>query len=160
MNLEITKEDAVKAHENAKNSGKKLLENLFGKKVFVKDIKERVKTLDDAIEILGEDDKDVIDYRRMQSMGLQPHILGNQELIIITKALNEGWKADWHNGIWDKWFNYFNMSSSSSGRFSFDDSVVRDSVSDCGSRLCFKSKELAQYAATQFLDIYQKTFTI
>ncbi len=125
-----------------------------------KDIRERVKTVTHAVEILGYEDTDVKDYFAMVSAGLQDHILGNQELVIIAKALNEGWTPDWHNVKWDKWFNWFNTSSSSSGRFSFFGSDDRDSSSNCGSRLCFKSKELAQYAATQFLDIYQKTFTI
>ena len=125
-----------------------------------KDIKERVKTVGDAIEILGENDVDVKAYWEMQSAGLQDHILGNQELVIIAKALNEGWTPDWHNDEFDKWINWFNMSSSASGRFSFGGSDDLHSGSGCGSRLCFKSKELAQYAASQFLDIYRKTFTI
>ncbi len=125
-----------------------------------KDIKERVKTLDDAISALGASDKDVVDYRVMQSLGLQDHVLGNQELVIITKALNEGWVPDWGNGEWDKWFNWFYGGSSSSGRFSFLSSDNLRSTSTCGSRLCFKSKDLAEYAANQFFDTYKKTFTI
>lgn len=125
-----------------------------------KDIKERVKTVGDAIAILGENDVDVKDYLEMRFAGLQDHIIGNQELVIITKALNEGWTPDWTNRKFDKWYNWFNMSSSASGRFSFYCSVFRLSCSLCGSRLCFKSKELAEYAANQFFDIYRKTFTI
>lgn len=125
-----------------------------------KDIKERVKTLDDAIALLGDSDEDVIDYKAMISSCMQSHIKANQELVIITKALNEGWTPDWHNDEWDKWFNWFYNSSSSSGRFSFNDSGNRGSHSTCGSRLCFKSSELADYAAKQFLDTYKRAFTI
>jgi hypothetical protein len=131
-----------------------------------KDIKERVKTIDDAIAILGASDKDVVDYRVMQSLGLQDHILGNQELVIIIKALNEGWIPNWSNGKWDKWFPWFDFntdnekSSSSPGRFSFHGSDLQLSDSDCGSRLCLKSKELSDYAGKQFLDIYKKVYTI
>ena len=127
-----------------------------------KDIKERVKTIDDAILILGYDDDDVVNYRKMQSLGLHDHILGNQELVLIVKALNEGWKPDWTNGKYDKWFPWFNMDnacSSSSGRFSFNYSVSWHSHSNVGSRLCFKSSDLAKYAGTQFLEIYRKVYT-
>ncbi len=162
--LTIKTENALKAYTEANLKGKNLLENLFGKKIFLKDIKDRVKTLADAIDLLGAADEDVIDYHKMVIAGVSEHILGNQQLIIIAKALNEGWVPDWSNGKWDKWFPWFwlnnDSGSSSASRFSFCYSANRDSLSDCGSRLCFKSKELADYAASQFIDIYQKTFII
>ena len=158
--LEITKEAAVKAHNGASPKGKTLLENLFGKKVFQLDIKERVKSIDDAVKELGDNDPEVIEYLKLEATGISGHILYTQMLVVIIKALNEDWTPDWHNGEWDKWVNWFYLSSSSSGRFSFVGSGGRDSVSDCGSRLCFKSKDLAQYAAKQFIDIYEKAFTI
>ena len=37
--LEITRQAAIKAHDEASTKGKTLLENLFGKRVFQKDIK-------------------------------------------------------------------------------------------------------------------------
>ncbi|WP_185249030.1 hypothetical protein [Chryseobacterium bernardetii] len=158
--LEITKEAALKAHNEATIKGKTLLENLFGKKVFQLDIKERVKSIDDALKELGDNDPEVIQYLKLEAAGISGHILYTQMLVVIIKALNEDWIPDWQNENWDKWYNWFNMSSSSSGRFSFYGSFNRDSFSYCGSRLCFKSKELAQYAAKQFIDIYEKAFTI
>jgi hypothetical protein len=53
--LEITRQAAIKAHDEASTKGKTLLENLFGKRVFQKDIKERIKTFDDVIRELGDD---------------------------------------------------------------------------------------------------------
>ncbi|MDM1557083.1 hypothetical protein HX126_21235 [Chryseobacterium indologenes] len=158
--LEITKEAALKAHNEATIKGKTLLENLFGKKVFQLDIKERVKSIDDALKELGDNDPEVIQYLKLEAAGISGHILYTQMLVVIIKALNEDWIPDWQNENWDKWYNWFNMSSSSSGRFSFTYSALRRSYSYCGSRLCFKSKELAQYAAKQFIDIYEKAFTI
>lgn len=133
--VQITEDAVLKAHSEATTKGKSLLENLFSGSVFKKDIKERVKSIDDACNVLGDNDKDVIDYRSMQALNLQDHVLGSQELIIITKALNEGWTPDWDNGQWDKWFNWFYNSLSSSGRFSFYSSDDRNSYSVCGSRL-------------------------
>ena len=157
--LEITKEAAIKAHDEASSKGKTLLENLFGKRVFQKDITEHVKSVEDAIKELGNDDVEVIHLNRMKSIGLQNHIIGNQELIIIAKALNEGWQPNWKNDNQYKYFPWFDMdNSSSAGRFSFLDSDNRSSYSDVGSRLCFKSRELANYAGKQFEDIYRKVF--
>ncbi len=159
--LEITKEAAIKAHDEASTKGKTLLENLFGKRVFQKDITERVKSIEDAIRELGNNDVEVIQLNRMKSIGLQNHIIGNQELIVIAKALNEGWQPDWQNDNEYKYFPWFDMdNSSSAGRFSFHASGLRHSLSAVGSRLCFKSKDLATYAGTQFLDIYKDFFTV
>ena len=158
--LEITKEAAVKAHSEASTKGKTLLENLFGKNVFLKDVQDRIMSIDDAVQELGEDDPEVQELFKLQEAGITSHVLYTQMLVVITKALNEGWTPDWSNGNWDKWFNWFNMSSSSAGRFSFHSSVNRNSGSHCGSRLCFKSRELAEYAAKQFLQVYEKSFII
>ena len=83
------------------------------------------------------------------------------KLKLIAEALNEGWTPDWSNGEWDKWHPWFKMDdSSSAGRFSFYGAGNLHSVSIVGSRLCFKSKDLATYAGTQFLDIYKDFFTV
>ena len=155
--LEITKEAAVKAHDEASTKGKTLLENLFGKRVFQKDIKQRVTSLDDALRELG---KNKLDFEA-SCVGLSEDEVAYKMLKVIAEALNEGWTPDWSNGEWDKWYPWFKMDdSSSAGRFSFGVSVNLASVSHVGSRLCFKSKDLATYAGTQFLDIYKDFFTI
>lgn len=156
--LEIKKEAAIKAHDEASSKGKTLLENLFGKKVFQKDIKERIKTFDDVIRELGDDPEE---FKNAISIMDEPDEIAYVKLKLIAKALNEGWTPDWSNGEWDKWFPWFKMdASSSAGRFSFFVADNRHSISVVGSRLCFKSKDLAEYAGTQFLDIYKDFFTI
>lgn len=129
-------------------------------KAIVEDIKDRVKTVEDACKILGEEDSEVISHKILIESKVAEHIIANQALVVVIKALNEGWVPDWENGKYDKWINWFNLSSSSSGRFSFYDSAEWLSVSNVGSRLCFRSKELADYAAEQFLYLYEKAFTI
>ena len=125
-----------------------------------KDIKERIKSIDDACKELGENDEEVMELFKLQEAGITSHILYTQMLVVIAKALNEGWKPDWTNGEWDKYFPWFTMGSPSGVGFSYDDCVLWCSLSDVGSRLCFKSSELAKYAGKQFLDIYKKSFTI
>ena len=156
--LEITRQAAIKAHDEASTKGKTLLENLFGKRVFQKDIKERIKTFDDVIRELGDDPEE---FKNAISIMEEPDEIAYVKLKLIAKALNEGWTPDWSNGEWDKWYPWFNMNdSSSAGRFSFGDAVFQASTSVVGSRLCFKSEELATYAGTQFLDIYKDFFTV
>ncbi|MGV4413848.1 hypothetical protein [Chryseobacterium sp. T1] len=125
------------------------------------DIKEKVKSFEDACSILGiqpiTPDFSFLEEKEQRAQ------LAHFKLVIITKALNEGWTPDWDNGKWDKWFPWFwfnDNSSSSSGRFSFGFSGYRYSDSYCGSRLCFKSSELADYAAEQFFDLYRDYYVI
>ncbi|MFB0967262.1 MAG: hypothetical protein QMB15_07400 [Cloacibacterium sp.] len=156
--LEITRQAAIKAHDEASTKGKTLLENLFGKRVFQKDIKERIKTFDDVIRELGDDPEE---FKNAISIMEEPDEIAYVKLKLIAKALNEGWTPDWSNGEWDKWYPWFKMDdSSSAGRFSFLGADNRYSGSGVGSRLCFKSKDLATYAGTQFLDIYKDFFTV
>lgn len=125
------------------------------------DIREVVKTFEDAFKLLKSEDQEIINFKKLENAGIKGHILENQKLIIIAKALNEGWVPDWSNGEWDIWFPWFNMDDEgSSGRFSFFRSDDRRSASYVGSRLCFKSSDLAEYAAKQFISLYKKVFTI
>ena len=156
--LEIKRKAVIKAHNEASTKGKTLLENLFGKRVFQKNIKERIKTFDDVIRELGDDPEE---FKNAISIMEEPDEIAYVKLKLIAKALNEGWTPDWSNGEWDKWYPWFKMgASSSAGRFSFHASGNRCSASSVGSRLCFASEALATYAGTQFLDIYKDFFTL
>lgn len=123
------------------------------------DITAQVKSLDDAIALLGENDADVKDYKSLISLfNLTHHLVAQQAIIIITKALNEGWVADWNNYDEWKYFSWFYMGGSRG--FRCDDYVRWSSVSGVGSRLCFKSRELAVYAGNQFTDLYKQFMLI
>ena len=73
---------------------------------------------------------------------------------VITEALNEGWKADWDNSDENKYHPYFIMSPSS---FAFDGSYCDDAYAfaGSGSRLCYKTRGLAEYSAKKFIDIWK-----
>ena len=156
--LKIKKEAALKAHKNAKPSIKKALEDLFGKKTFLKEITERIKTPEDAIAELGESDIAVIDYRKLLKAGVSDHILNGQLAVVIVKALNEGWEPNWDDSYEYKYFPWFYLSGGSSG-FRFFDSDYWDTASYVGSRLWLKSSDLAKYAGEQFTEVY-KNFMI
>ncbi|MDV3537912.1 hypothetical protein CMU94_02095 [Elizabethkingia anophelis] len=118
-------------------------------------IKDRIKTLDDVYNYHGIDKEEY--YRRFKSCSEDE--IAYIHLKLITSALNEGWEPDWGNGEYDKWVNWFNMPSEN-GRFSFCRSGYQLSFSFCAARLCFKSKDLAEYAAKQFLEVYEKYMVI
>jgi hypothetical protein len=131
-----------------------------GEITFVKlpeDIKERVKTIDDAKAILGSDDLEVRILNILEKeMSTDNHVINYQRLVVIAKALNEGWQPDWQNCKWDKWYAWFEMGSSSGSGFAFDSADGRNAFSHAGSRLCFKSRELAEYAGKQFFENYKQ----
>ena len=120
---------------------------------------EKVKSFEDACKLL--DITPSVPVVTGIPEKYQKPLIANYQLMVIAEALNEGWTPDWSNGEWDKWYPWFNMNdSSSAGRFSFDAAVDRASRSFVGSRLCFKSEALADYAGTQFLELYRELFVI
>ena len=123
------------------------------------DIKDKVKSFEDACKVL--DITPSVPVVTGIPEKYQKPLIANYQLMVIAEALNEGWTPDWSNGEWDKWYPWFNMdNSSSAGRFSFYVADFRLSLSSFGSRLCFKSEELAEYAGTQFLELYRELFVI
>lgn len=95
-NLTISRENAIAAYDNTNDAGRKLLENLFGKEVFTKDITERVKTFEDACKVLGSKHPYVEQYVATEAAFRGEEKTGDfisyLKLRIITAALNEGWK--------------------------------------------------------------------
>jgi len=120
-----------------------------------KDIFERVQSLQDAINELGEDDEEVKFLRFLEPIGKETHVYGRQEAVVIAKALNEGWLADYTNSNQSKYEARFYYDSSAGG-FVFDDHDCWNSTAVVGSRLCFHSSELAKYFGNQFIEIHRK----
>lgn len=120
-------------------------------------ITDRVKTFEDAINLLGDKVSPnvsvLLAYNGVDNAMIAARAAA--ELSIIAEALNEGWKPDWDNSNQYKYWPWFDMRSSGSG-FSFYVYGCDFSGSRAGSRLCFKSRELAEYAAKQFTDIYKQ----
>lgn len=83
-------------------------------------------------------------------------VLAHYQLIIISEALNEGWVPDWNDDDQPKYFPWFYLE----GGFRFLGVYDHYQTSDVSSRLCFKSREIAQYAGKTFQDLYEKYFVI
>lgn len=175
-NIQIQQENVLNAYKNASDEQKELLEHLFGREVFKPvDVKERIKTFADAAKAVGIEDPE--EWESGYS-DVEPDILAYFKLRIITKALNEGWEPKFIPGEY-RWAPYFllytkeeieKMNAKTRARVVFrssynayayggvscayagnDSAYVNASV---GSRLAFKSEELAEYAGKQFTEIY------
>ena len=179
--ITIKKENILNAYNQASGNLKSLLENMFGRELFQpKDIKERVKTFDDALAILGNDNQAVIDYYAVADKTCTEDILAFAKLRVIAEALNEGWKPTFRKGE-DRYYPWFYTYSKSEfdklemyerkrcrvvGRggyiafahygLVYASAVFASSYSYTydGSRLAFKTKELAAYCGEQFTDIW------
>nr|DAZ04151.1 MAG TPA: hypothetical protein [Caudoviricetes sp.] len=149
--LQLSEQKARELYRSGSKELKTVLEESFGKDFFSQDVTERVKTYLDACHELG---REPLDEKKLLELGLTEHDIAYQKLAIVTEALNEGWKADWDNSDENKYYPYFIMSPSS---FAFCGSgyVNACAFAGSGSRLCYKTRELAEYSAKQFIDIWK-----
>ena len=181
--ISIQKENVLNAYKQASKEQKALLENMFGKDVFnPKDIIERVKTFEDACEVLGEEHQYVKAYREWMRISYADckDITAYLKLRIICAALNDGWKPTNSDGEcrYYPWFYIYTKKEYEKlnkdekkkcrvvGRQSYDayafggvvfsslNISTSSSYSYHGSRLVFNTRELAEYCEKQFIDIW------
>lgn len=112
-----------------------------------------IKSFDDACAKLGLDTTDkplvlLIPEEFKQSL------TAVYKLMIIYKAINNGWVPDWGKSSQYKYYPWFWVLPSGSG---FSDSAYYCAYAstDVGSRLCTDTSEKAQYMAEQFKAEYQ-----
>lgn len=117
-------------------------------------ITDRIKTFEDACKETGIFPTELTVTGTGITDDHMKGIAAFHKLTIIAKALNEGWKPDWKNSSEYKYYPYFDMENG----FVFVDFGCSRQRSLVGSRLCFKSSELATYAGKQFLDLYKELF--
>ena len=147
-------------------------------------VMERVKTFDDACYELGETHPlvqalNLFEKNMGENANSMPDVLAYLRLRIVVAALNEGWTPDWNDKQQRKWYPWFyiyseeeynNLSEEDKcrvvGRASFSayaygglvcsysSSVSTYSYTYYGSRLAFKSKELAKYCGEQFGELW------
>ena len=117
-----------------------------------KDITERVKTYADACAVLGEEP---IDEEELTENGFTKDEIAYRKLKTIAKALNEGWVADFSDSTTYKYWPWFVYDGALAGLSCANANVTPSLTSaDVGSRLCFKTRKLAAYAGTQFIELY------
>lgn len=145
-------------------------------------ITERVKTFDDAVRELGEDHPHVNAYRAcsetLDSPEYDRDLLAYLKIRIVVTALNEGWEPKFTEDEYRyaPWFYLYtqeeidklddedrgrvvgrsdhNANASAGVAYSYSDYASSGSFTFHGGRLCFKNRELAEYAGKQFIDIW------
>lgn len=182
--LNINKENVLNAYGSATDEQKAMLEIIFGKDMFKsKDITERIKTFEDACKELGSDHPLVLAYQNTNLRDAEvandnKDIIAYMKLRIIVAALNEGWEPQFIPGEY-RWFPYFvlytkdeidEMDEKTRARvvsrsydyayavggvsFAYSYYVSASVCAGVGSRLAFKTDDLAEYAGKQFIEIY------
>lgn len=171
---QISKEQVI--NEMTKAFGEEALKS--------QDIKERIKTFEDAVNAIGEDHPLVAQYKTINSAFKEAdnnlHLFAYTRLAIIAEALNEGWRPEYTEDEYRyyPWFGlytqeeYDDMDDEDKERCRFvgrSDSYAGahgglvcasagsgSAFSDTyfGSRLAFKSRELAIYCGKQFIEIW------
>ncbi|MDR2009922.1 MAG: hypothetical protein LBQ22_05525 [Bacteroidales bacterium] len=123
-----------------------------------KDIRKRIKTYPDACEFLKVEP--IVDEVLLK-LGFTKDEIAYRKLKTIAKALNEGWEPDWTNSNEYKYWPWFIYNGASAG-FGFAHANYSASYTGTGigSRLCFKTRELAAYAGKTFEDLYNDFFLI
>lgn len=180
--IEIKKSNVLASYEEARKANAaaymKFLENLFGKELFKpKDVRDRIKTFEDAMMALGEEHPLVREWHLGEN--LSPDLEAYLQLRVIVAALNEGWEPQftedeeryypWHwlytrkeiDNMEASELKERNMVSTEKYQTAFagfavaySSSAPSNSNTSVGSRLCLKSDALAEYCGKQFTDIW------
>ena len=146
IKLSLSIDEAKLLHNGASQERKLELEELFPELKPISII-DRVKTYEDALEVLRRDHFD--------EKNLYPRETARRMLEIIIEALNEGWKPDLSNHQEYKWYCYFSGSRAGLG-CSYAIHSPANASANVGIRLCLKSKELADYVGEQFKYLYEE----
>lgn len=97
--------------------------------------------------------EDILQGQEFKTDGLEDHEIAYRQLVLIAKVLNDGWVPDFENSNQYKYVPYFYKEN---GAFVYNDYYIWSGYTFVGSRLCFKNKATAEYAATTFIDIYRR----
>ena len=181
--VEVKVEDIMRAFDEANDNGKRSILKLFPKFNEFISVTDRVKTFDDACRELGGGHPYVLAYNNTNLSDTDVadgniDAIAYLKLRIITAALNNGWSPQFAPGE-RRYFPYFRLYSSeeirqmseeeksrvvcrsysyahANGGVSYAYAVYDSAVvsANIGSRLAFKTSELAEYAGRQFATLY------
>ncbi len=149
-------------------------------------VTDRIKTFGDAVEALGEDHPFVVAYHAVEDIeewgaDLEAYL----KLRIITAALNEGWEPQFTE-VEERWYPWFFLYTEeelaeksdewkrnrcltttkyhrgewAGLAFAYSSNAPSNAHALIGSRLCFKSDTLAEYAGKTFIDLWMDFYLI
>jgi hypothetical protein len=115
-----------------------------------------IKTFEDACKKAGVDTAALPDISAIPEEFRKP-IVAAYKLMIIYKAINNGWRPDWNKMNHWKYYPWYGVLSSGFG-FSRSAYTYGLTYTSVGSRLCTDSSEKALYIAEQFRAEYMDYF--
>jgi hypothetical protein len=140
--LQIKKTAAIEAYNKGDERDRNLLENLFGKQIFIIDVCERVKTLEDACRETSRD------YSSVFNGISDPYKQAEKAIEIFAEALREG------KPVTESWYHpYFYRSSG--GGFSCDGCADGHDYSCVGARLRVDTSAKAKHLGNCMLPYYK-----
>lgn len=125
-----------------------------------------VKSYEEACALIGEQPMNEKEMAKI----LRPDEIARRKLTTIAKALNgPDWAPDWHNRSQAKWRPWFWINGLRFGgnaalgaydgiAFAYSGNAPSSALARIGSRLCFKTEALSDYAAETFLDLWDAAF--
>ena len=115
-----------------------------------------IKTFEDACKKLDLDPTKLPETSGILEEFAKP-IIAAYKLMIIYKAINDGWKPDWSNRDQYKYYPWFEVLSSGFG-FSAASFGYVLAFAYVGSRLCTDTSQKAIYIGEQFAAEYKDYF--
>lgn len=113
---------------------------------------KEIKSYEDACKVLGiqpisENAVAVFPKEDRKSM------LAYHKLTIIAQAINGGWKPDWNDRTQYKYYPVFYYESAGLS-YALTHTAASRTSAYIGSRLCFQTEAMSDYAAATFADLY------
>lgn len=142
---------------------------------------DRIKTFDDALAALPVEHPMLMNWNAIRGLEdkFAPNMVAYAKLCVIAAALNEDWELHWGSDqvYYYPWFYIYSKAEVETtmqdrkdklvllGGYAYSGSACglgsvnsynawSDARANLGSRLAFRSSELARYCAEQFLDIW------
>ncbi|WP_282037277.1 hypothetical protein [Aquimarina algiphila] len=122
-----------------------------------------LKTFEGACKVEGLDPKKVIPDFSCYPEKDRKSMIAHAKLVIIVRAANrlandgKEWMPDFSNYNETKYEAWFDLEEGSSG-FRCADCVLWATYSFVGSRLCFISRQVCEYVANEFIELYKEYF--
>lgn len=147
--LQLDNATALKIYPSAIPELKAVLEQSFTKEFFSQKITDRVKSFEDALAVKGFEASDVFtDDDTVDEIAYK-------KIKFVIGTLNEGWKPDFSNKSEAKYHIWWEYKKEKSG-FVYYGYDCYDPTSGVGSRLCFRSRELAEHFGKYFADLWNE----
>lgn len=113
---------------------------------------KEIKSYEDACKVLGVQP---ISENAVAAFPAEDRksMLAYHKLTIIARAINGGWKPDWDNTNQYKYYPIFYYEAAGlSSAHTYH--TASSTLARIGSRLCFKTEAMSDYAAATFADLY------